>query len=251
MALAWVLFHPGADASRVYYGTDTHAVGLLAGVALALLWSPVGPAPRHRPGAGAGRCSICTGLLALAYILASFLQVHDYDLSLYHGGYLVLAIATSILIAVLAHPAARLGALLARPPVIWLGLRSYSFYLWHWPVLVLTPVIGIALPKGALIPLQLLVVAGSSPSSPIDSSSCPSAARPSPRPCPMTGFDSPDRRSSFRSSRSSRDRLERDREQRRPPAAARPRRGLDGRIRQGQSQPAGRRVPREQIGRHR
>ncbi len=42
--------------------------------------------------------------------------------------------------------------------MIWLGLRSYSFYLWHWPVLVLTPVIGIALPKGALIALQLIVV---------------------------------------------------------------------------------------------
>ena len=90
-------------------------------------------------------------MIALAYILYSFLQVHDYDLSLYHGGYLVLAIVTSILIGVLAHPASRLGGLLARPPVIWLGLRSYSFYLWHWPVLVLTPVIGIALPKGALL----------------------------------------------------------------------------------------------------
>lgn len=58
----------------------------------------------------------------------------------------------------LAHPAARLGNLLARPPMAWLGLRSYSFYLWHWPVLVLTPVVGIALPKGVLIPLQLVAV---------------------------------------------------------------------------------------------
>src|SRR6185369_13205566 len=41
VVLAWILFDPGGDASRVYYGTDTHAVGLLAGVALALVWSPV------------------------------------------------------------------------------------------------------------------------------------------------------------------------------------------------------------------
>ncbi len=157
VVLAWVLFHPGADTSRVYYGTDTHAVGLLGGVALALAWSPWG-LRRGSPGRWSGPALDAAGVIALGYIVLSFLHVHDYDLSLYHGGYLVLAIFTSALIAVLAHPAARLGTLLARPPMVWLGLRSYSFYLWHWPVLVLTPVIGVALPKGVLIPLQLAAV---------------------------------------------------------------------------------------------
>lgn len=156
VALAWLLFHPGQDASRVYYGTDTHAVGLLAGVALALLWSPSG-LRRGPSGRWSGPLLDGAGVLALAYILFSFWQVHDYDLSLYHGGYLALAIITAILIAVLAHPAARLGGLLARRPALWLGLRSYSFYLWHWPVLVLTPVIGIAISKGVLIPAQLIL----------------------------------------------------------------------------------------------
>ena len=157
VALAWVLFHPGGDASRVYYGTDTHAVGLLAGVALALAWSPWG-LRRGTPGRWSGPLLDVAGVIALGYIVLSFLHVHDYDLSLYHGGYLLLAIFTTVLIAVLAHPAARLGNLLARPPMVWLGLRSYSFYLWHWPVLVLTPVVGIVLPKGVLIPLQLVAV---------------------------------------------------------------------------------------------
>ncbi len=157
VALAWALFHPGGDASRVYYGTDTHAVGLLAGVALALAWSPWG-LRRGTPGRWSGPLLDAAGVIALGYIVLSFLHVHDYDLSLYHGGYLLLAIFTTILIAVLAHPAARLGGLLARPPMVWLGLRSYSFYLWHWPVLVLTPVVGIAMSKGVLIPLQLVVV---------------------------------------------------------------------------------------------
>jgi hypothetical protein len=58
---------------------------------------------------------------------------------------------------VLAHPAARLGPILGQKPLLWLGLRSYSFYLWHWPVLVLTrPGIDVSLPRGILIPLQLL-----------------------------------------------------------------------------------------------
>ncbi len=158
MALAWLLFDPGHDASRVYYGTDTHAVGLLAGVALALVWSPV-ELRRHRSGPLVGPILDGLGVLALGYVLLAFLHVHDYDLALWHGGYLWLALATALLLASLAHPAARLGRLLGRRPVLWLGLRSYSFYLWHWPVLALTrPGVDVSLPRGILIPLQLLAV---------------------------------------------------------------------------------------------
>jgi peptidoglycan/LPS O-acetylase OafA/YrhL len=156
VALAWVLFDPGGDASRVYYGTDTHAVGLLAGVALALVWSPI-ELRRHRAGPLVGPILDAVGVLALGYVLVCFLQFHDYDLALWHGGYLWLAIATALLLAVLAHPAARLGPILGQAPLLWLGLRSYSFYLWHWPVLVLTrPGVDVSLPRGILIPLQLL-----------------------------------------------------------------------------------------------
>ncbi|MBK5218742.1 MAG: acyltransferase [Thermoleophilia bacterium] len=158
VALAWILFEPGADASRVYYGTDTHAVGLLAGVALALVWSPI-ELRRRRTGPLVGPILDVVGVLALAYVLLSFVHVHDYDLALYHGGYLWLALASALLLAVLAHPAARLGRLLGQAPLLWLGLRSYSFYLWHWPVLVLTrPGIDVNLPQGVLIPLQLALV---------------------------------------------------------------------------------------------
>jgi peptidoglycan/LPS O-acetylase OafA/YrhL len=156
VALAWILFDPGGDASRAYYGTDTHAVGLLAGVALAMVWSPI-ELRRHRAGPLVGPILDAVGVLALGYIVLSFLHVHDYDLALWHGGYLWLAIATALLLAVLAHPAARLGPILGQKPLLWLGLRSYSFYLWHWPVLVLTrPGIDVSLPRGILIPLQLL-----------------------------------------------------------------------------------------------
>ena len=158
VALAWVLFDPGSDASRVYYGTDTHAVGLLAGVALALVWSPI-ELRRRRSGPLVGPILDAIGVLALGYVVLSFLHVHDYDLALYHGGYLWLAIVVALLLAVMAHPAARLGTLVGRAPVLWLGLRSYSFYLWHWPVLALTrPGVDVELPRGVLIPLQLALV---------------------------------------------------------------------------------------------
>jgi peptidoglycan/LPS O-acetylase OafA/YrhL len=159
MVLAWILFDPGHDASRVYYGTDTHAVGLLAGVALALVWSPTQlRLPSHRSGPLVGPILDALGVVALGYLILSFVHVHDYDLALWHGGYLWIAIATALLLAALAHPAARLGTIIGRPALLWLGLRSYSFYLWHWPVLVMTrPGVDIDLPRGILIPLQLLL----------------------------------------------------------------------------------------------
>jgi peptidoglycan/LPS O-acetylase OafA/YrhL len=157
VALAWALFDPH-DASRAYYGTDTHAVGLLVGVALALVWSPR-DLRRDKPTRWFGPLLDAAGVLALGYLVLSFVQVHDYDLALFHGGYLWLALFTAVLVAALAHPAARLGGLLGQRPVVWLGLRSYSFYLWHWPVLALTrPGIDVSMPRGILIPLQLVAV---------------------------------------------------------------------------------------------
>ncbi|HKT82691.1 MAG TPA: acyltransferase family protein, partial [Solirubrobacterales bacterium] len=157
LALTWVLFDP-TDASRVYYGTDTHAAGLLFGVALALAWSPW-RLRQATPGRWCGPALDAAGTLALGYLMLSFIHVHDYDLALFHGGYLWLALASAVVIAVMAHPSARLGPLLAQPPLVWLGLRSYSFYLWHWPMLALTrPGVDVSLPRGVLIPLQLLAV---------------------------------------------------------------------------------------------
>jgi peptidoglycan/LPS O-acetylase OafA/YrhL len=158
VVLAWILFDPGHDASRIYYGTDTHAVGLLAGVALALVWSPVELRTHKSFGPLVGPILDALGVIALGYLILSFAHVHDYDLALWHGGYAWVAIATALLLAALAHPAARLGGIIGRPALLWLGLRSYSFYLWHWPVLVMTrPGVDIDLPRGILIPLQLIV----------------------------------------------------------------------------------------------
>jgi peptidoglycan/LPS O-acetylase OafA/YrhL len=157
VVLAWILFDPGHDASRIYYGTDTHAVGLLAGVALAMVWSPTQLRTHRSFGPLVGPILDALGVISLGYLILCFAHVHDYDLALWHGGYAWVAIATVLLLAALAHPAARLGGIIGRPALLWLGLRSYSFYLWHWPVLAMTrPGVDIDLPRGVLIPLQLI-----------------------------------------------------------------------------------------------
>ena len=145
---------PHAGSRRIFYGTDTRAVGLLLGVALAMVWHP------NELGNAIGRWAAwvldAIGVLALAVIVGAFLTIHDFEPSLYRGGFLMLAIATAALVAVLAHPAARLGRVLGSPPLLWLGLRSYSFYLWHWPILALTrPGIDVPLHGPVLVALQL------------------------------------------------------------------------------------------------
>jgi peptidoglycan/LPS O-acetylase OafA/YrhL len=149
-----ILFDPSGDSSRVFYGTDTRGVGLLLGVALAMVWHP----SRLRPITGRGARWILdgVGVLALVMIVRTFLDVRDFDPGLYRGGFLMLAVWTALLVAVLAHPAARLGRVLGNPPLVWLGLRSYSFYLWHWPVLALTrPGIDVPMHGPLLVALQL------------------------------------------------------------------------------------------------
>ena len=148
-----ILFDP-ANPNRVFYGTDTRATPLLVGVALAFLWHP--ERLQAKTGTLAPAALDAVGAFALAMVLITFLTVHDYEPSLYHGGFLLLSVWTALLLGALAHPAASIGRVVGNPAMRWLGLRSYSFYLWHWPILELTrPGIDVPLHGPVLFALQL------------------------------------------------------------------------------------------------
>ncbi len=134
--LAAVLFSPGHDPSRIYYGTDTRAAGLLIGVLLAFAWPATRLAPvRNRQ---AAMLLDVSGIAALIALMAIMCTIGQFSAALYRGGFLVVAVVTAVLLAVIAHPSSRLGKIFALAPFVWIGKRSYGIYLWHWPVLMLT-----------------------------------------------------------------------------------------------------------------
>ncbi|WP_127593342.1 acyltransferase family protein [Paenibacillus lautus] len=147
-----VIYQPGDDPSRVYYGTDTRAFGLLIGAGLAVVW-PSWKLSTHVSRATRRRLNV-TGAAAMLIILSMMWQVDRYDSFLYQGGMFLFSLAAAVLVAVLAHPGASISRLLSWKPLLWIGVRSYGIYLWHYPVMILTsPASGtgdLSLPQVAL-----------------------------------------------------------------------------------------------------
>jgi peptidoglycan/LPS O-acetylase OafA/YrhL len=137
-----ILYAPSLDPSRVYYGTDTRASELLFGAALAMVW----PSRKlsGRISSGARNTLDGLGIVGLLAIALMIWQTDQYSSFLYRGGFVLLSIATVMVLAPLAHPACRLGPILGWKPLVWVGVRSYGIYLWHFPIIVLTTPGGIA-----------------------------------------------------------------------------------------------------------
>jgi len=150
-----------ADASRLYYGTDTHAMGLLLGAALgALMAAP--PRARGLDGTARSRLPVwLTDLVAVAGIAALAAVVltgSESDPWLYRGGFLAFAAGAAALAGAVARPASRVGRVLSVRALRWLANRSYAIYLWHWPVAVVTrPGADLAWPAPAVLVLRLAV----------------------------------------------------------------------------------------------
>lgn len=135
-----ILYKPGIDPSRVYYGTDTRAVELLVGAAFAMVWPSRNL--RARISEGARWTLDGAGVLGLAVIFLMFWRVDEFSPFLYRGGFVLLSIATVLALAPMTHPASRLALLVGARPMRWIGERSYGIYLWHFPIIILTTPAG-------------------------------------------------------------------------------------------------------------
>nr|WP_227993759.1 acyltransferase family protein [Pseudactinotalea sp. HY160] len=134
-ALAMALLLDPDAPTRVYYGTDTHAFGLLIGAGLALALAPDGPrffrgrAWQRWRFAGAG-----AGAIALVVLM---MRVDGAAPFAYRGGLVLASLATAAIIAALPGGPSPLTRILEAGPLAWIGRRSYGIYMWHWPVLLI------------------------------------------------------------------------------------------------------------------
>ena len=150
----------GADSSRVYLGTDTHASGLLIGVAAgALLAAGAGVLWERRPARRLARASDVAGVTAVLIMVWAMLRTTEFSPGLFRGGFLAFSVLAGVAVVAASRPRSRLEGALGRRPLRWIGTRSYGLYLWHWPVFVFTrPQLDLALTGAADLILRLAIV---------------------------------------------------------------------------------------------
>ena len=134
-----VLYDPSGDPSRVYYGTDTRAFSLLVGAWLSFAWPGAQLTPegtRNVPEQSV-RALDAAAAISFLLIVAMCVFISGYSNFMYYGGLALCSVLTAVVIAALAHPRSMLARIASAKPFVWVGLRSYGMYLWHFPIIEL------------------------------------------------------------------------------------------------------------------
>jgi peptidoglycan/LPS O-acetylase OafA/YrhL len=143
--------------SHVYFGTDTHSIGLFLGSALAVSWQPQNLTREITKRAQDFIDLI--GVVGLLGLLSTFLFINESDPTLYRIAFPLSALFGCATLISVVHPASRFAPILSTRPLIWIGERSYGIYLWHWIVFQLTrPSIDLVGDDWALYALRVLIV---------------------------------------------------------------------------------------------
>jgi hypothetical protein len=143
--------------SHVYFGTDTHSLGLFLGSALAVSWIPQNLSKVISKRAQDFVDGV--GVVGFLGLLTTFLFINETDPTLYKLAFPLAGIFGCATLMSVVHPASRFAPILSYKPFLWIGERSYGIYLWHWVIFQVTrPSIDIAGKPWALYTLRILIV---------------------------------------------------------------------------------------------
>ncbi|MGA9518211.1 MAG: acyltransferase family protein [Trichococcus sp.] len=153
-----MLYVPGEDASRVYYGTDTRLSAFMIGSALSVFWplerlnDPVSKRMKRR--------LTLAGFLSYAVLGLMFSRMLDSQTLTYRGGMYLNSVIIGVAVVLTAHPATSLSKMMRFKPIQWLGRRSFLLYLWYYPVISLyqAKVVDTSVDPGRHIFIQLAII---------------------------------------------------------------------------------------------
>ena len=154
--IAHILLFDINNISRIYFGTDTRAFSLLVGVVGAILY----PMERLHAKVTLQQNMVYSvvSLVSIATLITVMIYTSEYNTLLYRGGFLLVAILGLIVIISSGKQHTLMSRLLSFKPVVFIGKISYSLYLWHFPVLVLTtPVSEIGNPNIFFVILRIVL----------------------------------------------------------------------------------------------
>ena len=143
--------------SHIYFGTDTHSLGLFLGAALAVSWVPANLNKNISERAQDFVDGI--GVVGLLGLLCTFFFIDESNAALYRVAFPLAALFGVAIITSLVHPASRFAPLMSTRPLVWIGQRSYGIYLWHWVVFQVTrPNVDLAGANWAINAARILIV---------------------------------------------------------------------------------------------
>jgi len=122
--------------SHIYFGTDTHSLGLFLGSALAVSWIPRNLTPNISQRAQDFIDGI--GVIGFIGLLCIFLFIDETNATLYQLAFPLAGLFGCATIVSIVHPASRFSPILSNKLFLWIGQRSYGIYLWHWVVFQIT-----------------------------------------------------------------------------------------------------------------
>jgi len=143
--------------SHIYFGTDTHSLGLFLGSALAVSWIPQNLSADIEKRAQDVIDGI--GVFGLLGLISTFLFIDESNASLYQIAFPLAGIFGCLVIISLVHPASRFAPIISTAPFRWVGQRSYGIYIWHWVIFQVTrPSVDLSGQTWALYLARVLLV---------------------------------------------------------------------------------------------